>query len=153
MLLFFKRNVYRYGEIMAFSLYCLIDEDSGVFSLGLLEKQLSEYFSKTGIFSVEYEEDPFNPLDKHLRFSWEDWWMLIFYETGQNVIDDSRIIANYVDSNQADKISVINKRIIVRFADNDLKAYTNHMVLMIDYLEDIPNSVIFNPNTKEIIKA
>lgn len=79
--------------------------------------------------------------------------MLIFYETGQNVIDDSRIIANYIDSNQADKISAINKRIIVRFADNDLKTYTNHMVLMIDYLEDIPNSVIFNPNTKEIIKA
>lgn len=102
MLLFYKRNVYNYGEVMAFSLYCLIDEDSGIFSLGLLEKQLSEYFSKTGIFSVEYEEDPFNPLDKHLRFSWEDWWMLIFYETGQNVIDDSRIIANYIDSNQAD---------------------------------------------------
>lgn len=138
---------------MAFSLYCLIDESSGDFSLQFLEKQLSVYFSKTGDFSIEYEDDPFDPLDKHLRFSWGNWWMLIFYETGQHVIDDSREIASYIDSNQVDKLSVINKRIRVIFANDDTKAYTNHMIWMMDYLEDIPNSVIFNPNSNEIIKA
>lgn len=138
---------------MAFSLYCLLDESSGDFSLEFLERQLGGYFSKIGDFSIEYDEDPFDPLDKHLRFSWGSWWMLIFYETGQHVIDDSREIANYIDSNQVDKISIINKRIRVRFANDDTKAYTNHMICVMDYLEDIPNSVIFIPESNEFLKT
>lgn len=137
---------------MAFSLYCLIDKSSKDLSLELLAEQLRECFSKTDGFSLEYEEDPFDSSEKHLLLSWGEWWTRVFYETGQHVVDDSREIANYVDSDRADEVSTINRRIVVRFADDDSRSYTNHAILMMDYLEDMPNIIIFNPQKNTFVK-
>ncbi|MDR7017759.1 hypothetical protein [Acinetobacter sp. 3657] len=136
---------------MAFSLYCLINENSNKFSLELIEKELRQCFSKTSKFDLEYEEDPFDCSDKHLVLSWGDWWIKVFYETGQNVIEDSIEISTYTDSDKASIISNIDKRIIVRFADDELKKYTNYIILMMDYLEDISNAIIFDPQKNKFL--
>ena len=138
---------------MAFSLYCLINENSDSFSLEFFEKELRKCFSKTEGLSLNYEKDPFDPSNKHLLLSWEGWWIKFFYETGQHVIDDSLEIATHAKISLASEISSIDKRVIVRFADDELKVYTNHIILMMDYLEDIPNIIIFNPKTNTFIES
>lgn len=138
---------------MAFSLYCLINENSESFSLEFFEEGLRKCFSKTEGLSLSYEEDPFDPSNKHLLLSWESWWIKFFYETGQYVIDDSLEIATHAKTGLAKEISRKDKRIIVRFADDESKIYTNHIILMMDYLEDIPNIIIFNPKTNTFIEG
>ena len=81
------------------------------------------------------------------------WWIKFFYETGQHVIDDSLEIATHAKTSLASEISSIDKRVIVRFADDESKVYTNHIILMMDYLEDIPNIIIFNPKTNTFIES
>lgn len=136
---------------MAFSLYCLINENSNRFSIEFFKKELKKYFSKMEGLSLSYEEDPFDSSNIHLLLSWEGWWIRFFYETGQHVIDDSVEVAKHAKKNLSSEISSIDKRIIVRFADDESKIYTNHIILMIDYLQDIPNIIIFNHRTKKFI--
>lgn len=138
---------------MSFSLYCLINGNSDSFSLEFFEKELRKCFSKIEGLSLSYEEDPFDPSNKHLLLSWEGWWIKFFYETGQHVIDDSLEIATHAKKSLASKISSIDKRVIVRFADDESKVYTNNIILMMDYLEDISNIIIFNPKTNTFIES
>ena len=90
---------------MAFSLYCLINENSESFSLEFFEEGLRKCFSKTKGLSLTYDEDPFDPSNKHLLLSWESWWIKFFYETGQHVIDDSLEIATHAKTSLAREIS------------------------------------------------
>ncbi|MBP9787465.1 MAG: hypothetical protein KBC72_07850 [Acinetobacter sp.] len=138
---------------MAFSLYCLLNENSNQFSLQFLETELTSCFSKTTGFNVQYEEDPLDSSEKHLLLSWENWWIRVFYETGQHIIDDSIKIATYAEPSRARDFSNINKRIVVRFADDKSKNYTNHTILMLDYLEDIENIIIFNPHNNTFFES
>ena len=138
---------------MAFSLYCLLNENLNQFSLQFLEKELTSCFSKTTGFNVQYEEDSFDSYEKHLFLSWANWWIRVFYETGQHIIDDSMKIATYAEPSRAKDFFNINKRIVVKFADDKSKNYTNHTILMLDYLEDIENIIIFNPHNNTFFES
>ncbi|WP_227519053.1 hypothetical protein [Acinetobacter sp. WCHA39] len=76
-----------------------------------------------------------------------------FYETGQHIIDDSMKIVTYAEPSRAKDFFNINKRIVVKFADDKSKNYTNHTILMLDYLEDIENIIIFNPQNNTFFES
>jgi hypothetical protein len=137
---------------MAFSLYCLINENSNDFSLELLEKQLQERFSKMEGFYLEYEEDSFDPLEKYLRLSWGGWWILVFYENGQYVVDDSKEIQKMASSLVPFDITNISRRIRVVFGDDYADQYTEQMVSMIDFLRKIDGALVYDPQQNDFVK-
>ncbi|MCH7334306.1 hypothetical protein [Acinetobacter modestus] len=137
---------------MAFSLYCLINENSEDFPLTLLEKKLSERFSKMEGLQIGYEEDPFDASEKHLRFSWDMWCILVFYETGQHVIDDSMEIQKMAGTLVPFDISSISRRIRAVFSDDYDLEHTEQMVSMIDFLRKIDGAFVYDPQQNDFVK-
>ncbi|KKW81453.1 hypothetical protein AAV96_03380 [Acinetobacter sp. AG1] len=137
---------------MAFSLYCLINENSEDFPLTLLEKKLSERFSKMEGLQIGYEEDPFDASEKHLRFSWDMWCILVFYETGQHVIDDSMEIQKMAGTLAPFDISSICRRIRAVFSDDYDLEHTEQMVSMIDFLRKIDGAFVYDPQQNDFVK-
>lgn len=136
---------------MSFSLYCLMSSELNSLSLNVIEQQLRYWFSKTSNFHIEYEEDPFDPLEKRLLLSWGKWWIRVFFEVGLNVLEYSKELSKYANAEDLDKLSKADISIRVLFYDDDEKEFTDESVIMLDYLESFSEVLIFNPNNNSFV--
>ncbi|MGN6153627.1 MAG: hypothetical protein ACTHOH_16720 [Lysobacteraceae bacterium] len=138
---------------MSFTLYCLICKKDSEISINYLEKSLAEYFSEDDEFSMEIEEDPFDAGENNLLLSWGDWWIRVFYEVGEDIKEDSQEMAKYAESPFGDAVASLDRRVRVLFEDDDDMQYTNHTIIMIDFLEQRDDLVIFDPLNNKFIKG
>jgi hypothetical protein len=136
---------------MSFSLYCLMSSELNSLSLKVIEQQLKYRFSKTSNFRIEYEEDPFDPLEKRLLLSWGKWWIRVFFDVGLNVLEYSKELSKYANAEDIDKLSKADISIRVLFYDDDEKEFTDESVIMLDYLESFSEVLTFNPNNNSFV--
>lgn len=136
---------------MSFSLYCLMSSELNSLSLKVIEQQLKYRFSKTSNFRIEYEEDPFDPLEKRLLLSWGKWWIRVFFEIGLNALEYSKDLSKYANAEDLDKLSKADMSIRVLFYDDDEKQFTNEAVIMLDYLESFSEVLMFNPDNNSFM--
>lgn len=136
---------------MAFSIYCLVIGSKDDFQLDKLKPQFDLLFSKTKGFNQVYENLPFNSAKKNLLLTWNDWWIRVRYEDGPLVKEDLVEISKYADSEKLNLISNVTKRVVVRFADDDEKIYTNYIIYMMDFLESKSELLIFNPQNNTFV--
>ena len=136
---------------MSFSLYCLMNSELNSLSLNVIEQQLRYWFSKTSNFHIEYEGDPFDPLEKRLLLSWGKWWIRVFFEVGLNVLEYSKELSKYANTEDLDKLSKADMSIRVLFYEDDEKEFTNESVIMLDYLENFSEVLIFNPDNNSFV--
>ncbi len=129
---------------MSFSLYCPIVDEASDLSIDSLEVLLRDYFSAVHGFHIEREEDPFGGEGGNLLLSWDDWWIRVFYERGEDVLADSQEMANLANSIRREKICVSDRRVRVVFADDDDRFYTNHTIFMMDFLEARADLFVFD---------
>lgn len=137
---------------MSFNMLGLIIDKETEFTVADLKEKFTTYFSNTVDFSIEYEEAQFDGDEKNLVLRWGDWWTRVFYETGSYVHDDSIEIAEVmVQKCSIDGLSDVDKRIRVLFFDDNDKKYTNEILYIIEFLEDLPGVIVYDPNRIEFV--
>lgn len=133
------------------SIYALLSKNSPEVTLNSLQEGLRDFFSRTdeGVFTLEMEENPFDPKETNILLTWNGkWWIRVFYETGASVADDSLVISQSAVGGQVVDIAKIDRRIRVLFADDKSRNYTNHLIFTVDFLQEIPGVIIFDPQKK-----
>ncbi len=135
---------------MSFNLLGLITKDNGNLNIELLREKLLVFFSKDSTFEIEYEEDPFDTEQQNILLKWPNWWVRVFYEQDEEVIEDSKEIASLNDE-LSETLCTVSSRVRVLFGDDDSKEYTNQILYMMDFLEDIPDVILFDPQKNEFI--
>lgn len=136
---------------MAFELYGLLGEKAPDITLDSLASDLKQFFARTEGFNLQREDDPFDPLLKNLLLTWGTWWTRVFYEAGPDVAAASAEMAELAGENEKATISQIDRRIRVLFADDPARAYTNHVIFMMDFLGAIPGVKVFDPQQQTFV--
>jgi hypothetical protein len=76
----------------------------------------------------------------------------VHYEEGANIAQDSAEISKIVGSAAPQDLANINRRIRVVFSDDDTRAYTNQTIFLMDFLREIPGTVMFDPQQGDLIR-
>ena len=97
------------------------------------------------------EQDPFNPSEKNLHLTWDDWWARVFLESGPEVLTHSAEIAQSATPDRQEKIGRIRRRVRVLFADDRNREFTNHVIFMMDFLGEIPGVAIYDPQQQQFV--
>jgi hypothetical protein len=136
---------------MAFELLGLLGEEAPELTLDSLAADFARFFSTTENFHIEQEQDPFNPSERNLHLTWNDWWTRVFLESGPDVLADSATMSESAPQDRRAQIGRANRRIRVLFADDQSQDYTNHIIFMMDFLGEIPSIAIFDPQQQVFV--
>jgi hypothetical protein len=136
---------------MALELYGLLGDEAPDLTLDTLAADLRKFFARTEGFHLEREDDPFDPSLKNLLLTWGSWWTRVFYDVGPDVAAASSEIAELAGEDGKAKISQIDRRIRVLFADDVDRVYTNHVIFMMDFLGSIPGVKVFDPHQQTFV--
>ncbi|MCE2596387.1 hypothetical protein K6Y31_16440 [Motilimonas cestriensis] len=136
---------------MSFNLLGLITDGSCQLNIEKLSEQLSSFFKETENFSIEYEDDPFEEESQNLLLRWGDWWIRVFFESGELVAQSSCEIAEILPPNSVEGLSGVDKRVRVLFADDEQREFTNEILYMMVFLETIPGTIIYDPQKNELL--
>jgi hypothetical protein len=126
---------------MTWSIYALLSQESPEITLASLLDDLHVFVSRMdeGVFTFELEDDPFDSNEKNILMIWDgEWWIRFFCDEGPDTVQDSMEIAKMLNNSQSSIIEKIDRRISVIFGDDESRAYTNHIICTIDFLQEIP---------------
>jgi hypothetical protein len=132
-------------------MYALLGDGAPVITNESLASDLKHFFRNEEAFSLQIERMPFTESET-LALRWRNWFVRVCYEEGENVVQDSIYISQTVGSTAPYEISGISKRIRVVFGDDDTREYTNQIICLMDFLREIPTTVIFDPQQKNLVK-
>ncbi|KVZ48063.1 hypothetical protein WL17_28705 [Burkholderia ubonensis] len=115
-----------------------------------LAADLRHFFRNEEGFSLQFEKLPFV---KHetLALRWDKWLVRVFYEEGARVVQDSEEISRVVGAAAPPGLARIGRRIRIVFRDYDDDTYTNQVAFMMDFLREIPGSILFDPQQRDLI--
>lgn len=136
---------------MTFSIYALLGEGAPTITNESLALDLKHFFRNEEGFSIQFEQLPFAK-NKTLALRWGTWLVRVSYEEGANVLQDSAEINKIVGSAVPYALANINKRIRVVYGDDDAQEYTNQIIYLMDFLREIPGTVMFDPQQKDLVK-
>lgn len=136
---------------MTFSIYALLGEGAPTITNESLALDLKHFFRNEEGFSIQFEQLPFAK-NKTLALRWGTWLVRVSYEEGANVLQDSAEINKIVGSVAPYDLASINKRIRVVYGDDDAQEYTNQIIYLMDFLREIPGTVMFDPQQKDLVK-
>ena len=134
---------------MTFSLLALLTEQSPVISNESLADELKAYFENEEDFSLKFERLPFAKTDT-LALRWGNWLMRVAYEEGSRIQDESAQIQEILGKRSPRELSGIDRRVRVVFADDNDREYTNQIVDMMQFLQDIEGSIVFDPQKNDL---
>lgn len=136
---------------MSFVLCALLSDKSPKISIESLFFELKEFFKNDNEFSLEFEKIPFKK-NKNVLLKWGGWKTRVHYEEGIFVQSDSSEIQKNAGSDIAYDVSKIDKRVRVVFGSDDKKEYTNQIIHIISFLEDIEGVFLFDPQKNNFLK-
>ena len=136
---------------MTFSLLALLTEQSPAMSNESLANELREYFANQEDFSLKFERLPFAKTDT-LALRWGSWLMRVAYEEGSRIQDESAQIQEILGDRSPRELSSIDRRVRVVFGDDDDREYTNQIIDMMQFLQDIPGSIVFDPQQNHLMQ-
>ncbi|KMW44347.1 hypothetical protein PQH03_20440 [Ralstonia insidiosa] len=136
---------------MTFSLLALLTEQSPVISNESLADELKAYFENEEDFSLKFERLPFAKTDT-LALRWGNWLMRVAYEEGSRIQDESAQIQEILGKRSPRELSGIDRRVRVVFADDNDREYTNQIVDMMQFLQDIEGSIVFDPQKNDLME-
>ncbi|MGM3276905.1 hypothetical protein [Ralstonia sp. 24A2] len=136
---------------MTFSLLALLTEQSPVMSNESLADELKVYFENEEDFSLKFERLPFAKTDT-LALRWGNWLMRVAYEEGSRIQDESAQIQEILGKRSPRELSGIDRRVRVVFADDNDREYTNQIVDMMQFLQDIEGSIVFDPQKNNLME-
>ncbi len=136
---------------MTFSLLALLTEQSPVISNESLADELKAYFENEEDFSLKFERLPFAKTDT-LALRWGNWLMRVAYEEGSRIQDESAQIQKILGKRSPRELSGIDRRVRVVFADDNDREYTNQIVDMMQFLQDIEGSIVFDPQKNDLME-
>ena len=136
---------------MTFSLLALLTEQSPVISNESLADELKAYFENEEDFSLKFERLPFAKTDT-LALRWGNWLMRVAYEEGSRIQDESAQIQEILGKRSPRELSGIDRRVRVVFADDNDREYTNQIVDMMRFLQDIEGSIVFDPQKNDLME-
>ena len=136
---------------MTFSLLALLTEQSPVISNESLADELKAYFENEEDFSLKFERLPFAKTDT-LALRWGNWLMRVAYEEGSRIQDESAQIQEILGKRSPRELSGIDRRVRVVFADDNDREYTNQIVDMRQFLQDIEGSIVFDPQKNDLME-
>lgn len=135
---------------MSFAMYVLLDEEAPIISTESLALELEHYLRNEECFSLEFDQLPFSA-DKALLLRWDSWRVRVSYETGEEVVEDSKEIARIVGKAATNGLAAIDKRIRLVFGDDDAQEYTNQIIYLLDFMREIPGATIFDPQQADLL--
>lgn len=136
---------------MTFSLLALLTEQSPAMSNESLADELKAYFENEEDFSLKFERLPFAKTDT-LALRWGNWLMRVAYEEGSRIQDESAQIQEILGKRSPRELSGIDRRVRVVFADDNDREYTNQIVDMMQFLQDIEGSIVFDPQKNDLME-
>ena len=136
---------------MTFSLLALLTEQSPVISNESLADELKAYFENEEDFSLKFERLPFAKTDT-LALRWGNWLMRVAYEEGSRIQDESAQIQEILGKRSPRELSGIDRRVRVVFADDNDRESTNQIVDMMQFLQDIEGSIVFDPQKNDLME-
>jgi len=136
---------------MAFELYGMLGDKAPDITLDSMASDLRRFFSRTEGFHLELEDDPFGAPARNVLLSWGGWWMRVFYESGPDVAAESAAIAVFADAAVKENVAHIDRRIRVLVADDEDREHTNHAIFMMDFLREISDATIFDPQQQAFL--
>lgn len=113
-----------------------------------LANELREYFANQENFSLKFERLPFAKTDT-LALRWGSWLIRVAYEEGSRIQDESAQIQEILGDRSPRELSSIDRRVRVVFGDDDDREYTNQIIDMMQFLQDIPGSIVFDPQQND----
>lgn len=135
---------------MTFSFYALLGKSSPQISNDSLAINLQEYFRNEEFFSLEFETLPF-AATQTLFLHFGEWGARVCYEEGQDITGDSVEIGRIVASSAPWDLAQADRRIRVVCGDDPNKTHTNQMIYLMEFLNEIPGAVIFDPQRNDLL--
>jgi hypothetical protein len=111
---------------------------------------LADYFSDVEGLTLEISDNPADPNGRHLKLRWGNWSMSVYYEDGDEVLEDAMHVATLADAERRSSIEKIDRRIRVWFGTDTSREFTNHMIWMMEYMEQIPGVIAYDETEDEI---
>jgi hypothetical protein len=136
---------------MTFSIYALLGEEAPAMTNESLASDLKSFFCKENDFSIQFEQLPFAK-HKTLALWWGTWLVRVHYEEGDNVARDSAEISKIVGPACPHDLASRSRRIRIVFGDDDTGEYTNQVIYLMDFFREIPGTIMFDPQQRDLIK-
>lgn len=136
---------------MTFAMYALLHPSVPECSLDSLATQVADHFAREDGFKLEYEQLPFSA-ERSLILRWGSWFVRMKYEHDETVLDQCVQIAESLGPKAPNHLAHIDRRIGVVFGDDEAREHTNEIIYVMDYLREIPGSILFDPQQGEIVQ-
>jgi hypothetical protein len=136
---------------MTWAIYAVLGEEAPAMTNESLASDLEHFFRNEEHFSIQFEQLPFVK-KKNLALWWGNWLVRVHYEEGANVVEDSAEISKIVGAAAPSNLAGRNRRIRVVFGQDDEREYTNEIIRLMDFLQMIPGTVMFDPQQRDLIK-
>lgn len=134
---------------MTFTIYGLLSDQSPEISNESLAEDLKKYFRNESGFSLEFETLPFSS-EPTLALYWGDWSVRVSYEEGEDVENDAKEIQRRTNSKI--DFSKFRRQIRMIFASDDDKKYTNEIIYLLDYLQEIEGVLVYDPQQNDFVQ-
>lgn len=136
---------------MSWLVHVLLKTDARTLGREQLRFDFKDHFSASGLDTIEEEEDPFDPEEKNLLLTFNDWWIRVFVESGPAVCDDCRVISEQLGSRLPLQFHHGSSRYRVLFATDEDRRYTDQHMLLFDYFESKQDVAIVDPRAMQIV--
>jgi hypothetical protein len=136
---------------MGFSLIALLTDESFDLTIDGLASNFNREFCLDQRFSYKIGPVSFKENEQYILLSRPNWGASVYLETGEFVQEDSEYIADFAPPELAQKIAGINRRIRFSFGDDDDKIYTNEIIMIWEIIENIGETIIFDPQENKIL--
>ena len=100
---------------------------------------------------MKFERLPFAKVDT-LDLRWGSWLMRVAYEEGSRIQDESTQIQEILGDRSPRELFSIDRHVRVVFGDDDDREYTNQIVDMMQFLQDIPGGIVFDPRQEDLVQ-
>jgi hypothetical protein len=98
---------------------------------------------------LKFEILPFS-LEPTLALYWGNWLARVSYEEGKEVENDVKAIKER--TNSAADFSAFHRQIRIVFSDDDEKLYTNEIIYLLDYLQQIEGILVYDLQQNDFIE-
>ena len=136
---------------MTFTLHAFLGPDSPGISNESLAADLRELFEDAAGFTLQWERLPFSK-GPTLALRWGAWLTRVAYEESETVAEDARFVHRLIGGSVPFDLSAVARRIRVVFGDDDAREYTNQIVDLMVYLEEIEGAIVFDPQQGDVTR-
>jgi hypothetical protein len=138
------------NDAMTYALYAFLGEESPEVTIESLAADFERYFEKSPNFSIEFEQLPFKK-SRSLALRWRGWLARVHYEEGARALEDSAEISRILGSVAPGHLSNIDRRVRIYCGDDDGKEFTNQVVRLMEFVENMPGAIVFDPQQNKIL--